>query len=521
MAAASYTTDLVDIITDPAATTGWTLISSGGGGASSFSVPETDDYIQGNQSISRNPWTAISIRGMVYNSAQTIPAGSAVFIWAKSDVAQALDTRPNGGIQALVGNATTALKCYYVDGSDTYALGGWKCYPIDPTITQSASIGSPTTATDYFGMRWSVPVSGPSKGFPYKIDALRVGSTLTLTAGDLGNGYATFTGVATFQGALTRQWGLFQFQNGTYLMQGKFQMGTSGTAVDFRDSNRAIFIADTIFVPSGFNSFEINNAASRVDWSNISISSLGTVSRGNFVMNANATVNFTSNTFTDMGTFAFLSNATDLGGTYRRCQTVTPAGATFTDSLFTNTSSTTGAITIASPSDIANMTFCSFTNNTTGPGIRITTAGTYSFIGHQFSGNTVQVEFTGTGTCSIIPSSGSNVNQANVSATGGGTITVETPQVNVILTGLKADSEVRAYLGTNPLTATVVGGIESSGTSFTFSQAAGGQDGYIQIFHVLYQPVFITLTYSALEQSIPIQQIVDRQYDRGTTFTPG
>ena len=67
MAAPSYTTDLVDIITDPAATTGWTLISSGGGGASSFSVPETDDYIQGNQSISRNPWTSVSIRGMVYN----------------------------------------------------------------------------------------------------------------------------------------------------------------------------------------------------------------------------------------------------------------------------------------------------------------------------------------------------------------------------------------------------------------------------------------------------------------------
>lgn len=525
MAAPSYTTDLVDIITDPAASTGWTLISSGGGGASSFTAPETDDYIQSANPgtvgcISRNPWTSVSIRGMVYNSAQTIPAGDAVFIWAKSDVAQALDTRANGGIQALVGNATTALKCYYVDGSDTYAIGGWKCYPIDPTVTQSTNIGTPTSATDYFGFRWSVPVSGPSKGFPYKIDAIRRGRTLTLTNGDLGNGYATFTGVATFQGNIARQWGLFQFQNGSYLQQGVFQMGTTGTPVDFRDSNRAIAIADTLFVQSGFNRFEVNNAASRVDWTNISISALGTVSRGNFEMVANADVNFETNTFTDMGTFIFQSNVTDLGSTYRRCQTVTPAGGTFTGCTFTNTQSSTGAITISAPSDIANMSNCTFTNNTTGPAIRITAAGTYSFVGHQFSGNTVQVEFTGTGTCTINPSGGSNVNQANVTATGGGTIVVNTPQVNLTLTGLKSDSEVRAYTGTDPATATEIGGVESSGTSFTFGHTSGGVAGYVQIFHVEYQPVFISLTYSSLDQTIPIQQITDRQYARGTTFTP-
>lgn len=517
MAAPSYTTDLVDIITDPAATTGWTLISSGGGGASSFTVPETDDYIQsGNPGtvgcISRNPWTAVSIRGMVYNSAQTIPAGSAVFIWAKSDVAQALDTRANGGIQALVGNATTALKCYYVDGSDTYAIGGWRCYPIDPTITPSTNIGTPTSATDYFGFRWSVPVSGPSKGFPYKIDAIRRGRTLTLTDGDLGNGYATFSGVATFQGNIARQWGLFQFQNGSYLQQGIFQMGTTGTPVDFRDSNRAISIADTLYVQPTFNRFEINNATSRVDWTNISISALGTISKGNFEMVANADVNFNGNTFTDMGTFIFQSNVTDDGSTYRRCQTITPAGGTFNSCLFTDTQSSIGAITIGSPGDIANMSYCNFTNNTVGPAIRITTAGTYSFIGHQFSGNTYQVEFTGTGTCTINPSGASNINQANVIATGGGTIVVNTPQVNVTLTGLKAGSEVRAYVGTDPNTSTSVGGTETSGTSFTFSHAQAGNDGYIVVHALGYNSIYLPYTYTAVDANIPIQQVLDRTY---------
>lgn len=602
MAAPSYTTDLVDIITDPAATTGWTLISSGGGGASSFTAPETDDYIQSASPgtlgcISRNPWTSVSIRGMVYNSAQTIAAGNAVFIWAKSDVAQALDTRVNGGLQALIGNATTALKAYYVDGSDSYAFGGWKCYAIDPTITQSTSIGTPTSVTDYFGFRWSVPVSGPSKGFPYKIDAIRRGRTLTLTAGDLANGYATFTGVATFQGDLSRQWGLFQFQNGSYLQQGNFQMGTSGAAVDFRDSNRAIAVADTLFVQSGFNRFEVNNVSSRVDWTNISISALGTVSRGNFEMINAADVNFETCTFTDMGTFIFLSTAGDIGSTYRRCLTVTPNGGSFTNSTFTNTQSSTGAITLAAPSDIANMTDCIFSANTVGPAIQITNAGNYNFVGHSFSGNTTQVSYTGisalktittatsTGTeltftstahgytngtnivvknvissgpdsynnaaneyytiastttdtftvaatktpgtytsggiatipCLLIPSGGSNVAFASSVATQTNAyIVVATPAVNVTLTGLKSGSEVRAYLGTNPATSVEIGGTETSGTSFTFSQAYGGQDGYIQIFSLQYQPVFLYITYSALDQSIPIQQVIDRQYDPGS-----
>ena len=517
MAAPSYTTDLVDIITDPTATTGWTLISSGGGGANSFTVPEVDDYIQSATPgtvgcISRSPWTAISIRGMVYNSAQTIPADSAVFIWAKSDVAQALDTRPNGGIQALVGNATTALKCYYVDGSDTYALGGWKCYPIDPTVTQSTSIGSPSAVTSFFGMRWNVPVSGPSKGFPYKIDALRYGSTLTLTAGDLANGYATFTGVATFQGDLARQWGQFQFQNGTYLMQGKFQMGTSGTAVDFRDSNRAIFIADTLFVSSGFNNFEINNAASRVDWTSISVSALGTVSRGNFNVVNNATVNIDSCSFTDMGTFNFLSNTTIIGSAFRRCSTITPASATISETTFQASNDTSGAIVLTAASQAAQLSDCLFINNAVA--IRITTAGDYSFIGHTFTGNTVQVEFTGTGTCNINPSGGSNVLQAGCTASGGGTIVVNTPSVNLTITGIVALSEVRVIRVSDGVE---LGGVEDSGTSFTFSHTLAGTVVNIYILHVDYIWYAINnYTLLALDASIPIKQIIDRQYDHGS-----
>lgn len=365
MAAPTYSTDLTDIITDPTSSTGWTLIASSSGGASSFTVPEIDDYIQSGTPgtygcISRNPWSS-SIRGMVYNSAQTIPSGSAVFIWTKSDVAQALNTKANGGIQALIGSGTGALNCYYVSGSDD-AFGGWKVYPIDPTITPSTTVGSPTSTTSYFGVRWDVPSSGPSKGFPFKIDAIRYGSTITSTNGDLSNGYATFSGASAYDGDISRSYGLFFLQNGVYLHQGNFQMGTSATAVDFRDSNRTIFIQSTDFVSSGFNRFEVNNASSYVEWKNISIRALGTVSRGDFEVVDNATVIFDSNTLTDMGTFIFQSNSNISATTFRRCDTITAGGATLSGCTFSNSIAAV-SLSTSTLSNITDNTFVSDGSN--------------------------------------------------------------------------------------------------------------------------------------------------------------
>jgi hypothetical protein len=331
MAAAAYTTDLVDIIAEMGSSTGWSLISTGGGGASSFSVPETDDFVQGANCISRNPWTSASTRGMVYSSAETVAAGDAVFFWVKADVAQALDTKANGGIQLCIGNSTSALKLYYIDGSDTYAFGGWRCVPIDPTVAQSALLGAPSAVTSFFGARWSVPVSGPSKGFPYKLDAIRKGRTLQAVSGDLGNGYATFLAAATFQGDLTRQWGLLQLQNGFYLSQGLLLLGTAATAVDFRDEGRTVFIAATDFAPSAFNTFEVRNAASRVDWTGISFKALGTVSKGRLITTDNATINIGGCTFTNMGTFGFLSALVATSTVWTGCGQITNAGGKMLD----------------------------------------------------------------------------------------------------------------------------------------------------------------------------------------------
>src|SRR6056300_787252 len=254
MAAPSYTTELTnqEIFTDGGTGT-WTLISSGGGGQNALTDPETDDYIQGSSAVSRNPFSNAA-RGMVFASTQTIASGDAVWIWTKADVAQSLDTlvpadADGAGVQVAIGSATNAIDFYYMDGSDTYQIGGWKCYVVDPTIT--ADITGRGAGTSQFGVRWNVPGSGPSKGFPFKIDAMRVGRTFSITDGDLANGYATFSGLASTAGSLANQWGVFNFSNGVYTMQGLMELGTA-TAVDFRDSNKTLFIANTEFVSSTF-----------------------------------------------------------------------------------------------------------------------------------------------------------------------------------------------------------------------------------------------------------------------------
>jgi len=371
MTAPSYVTDLADIITDPTSSSGWTLISSGGGGANSLTVPETDDYIQSATpgtygSISRNPFSS-SIRGMVYNSSQTVGSGNAVFVWTKSDVAQALASKASGGIQVLIGNTSGDLKCWYVSGNDD-AFGGWKCFPVDPTITPSTTVGSPTSTTAYFGVRWNVPASGPSKGYPFKIDAIRRGRKVTVTFGESGD-YATFAGLSSYASALARRWGQFFLKDGSYFFQGFLLLGVDGgDLVNFIDSNRVIYIQNTEFVSSAFNRIEIQNSSSVVNWTNIAISALGTVSPGTFVVTAGA-LTAESCQFIGMGAFTFLSSSSVKNTSFRGCGVVTAPGSDLRGSkIISPTVATAGSALVwnsatALDGKVDNMTFQMGSNN--------------------------------------------------------------------------------------------------------------------------------------------------------------
>lgn len=516
MAAAAYTTDLTVITVADAITNFAEPTSSTAGGLAAL---EADYFIQGTNCVSKT-FNATGIGGLAYTGGNiTIPTDGAFYTWVYYAAPNAVATKASGGIQILSGSSGANYKRFYVAGNDTYTYGGWVNYPVNPTLTASATVGTPAGTYATFG--YAVNSSNAvAKGNPFGIDAMRYGrGTLQVVSGDLANGYGTFTGAATQNDNISNRWGILSFVDGGYKFQGHLLMGTEGTAVDFRDSSKALIIQNTEFVTSGFNLFEVRNASSNVSWTDISIASLSTVSRGNFLVTGDATVLLDGCTFTDMGTFTFLANTTVIDATFRRCQTITHGGADITQSLIAGSPSTT-ALTTANPSTILD---CEFVSAGTGHAITITTPGTYTLSGIIFTGYGA----TSTTNASIYNNSGGSV---TLNISGGGSVpsyrngtsatTTIVASANVTLTGLVADSEVRAYLGTNPATATELAGTESSGTSFNFAQSSGSSAGYIHILHVNYQPIFLPLTYSSVDVSIPIQQQVDRQYARGSIFSP-
>lgn len=329
MAVPSYATDLVDIVTS--FSTGWSLTSEGGGGQNALTAPETDDFIQGTESVSRNPFST-SIRGIIYDKVTTVAvaAGDAVFYWWKADVAAALDTFANGGVHLTMGTSTTAYKKFYVAGSDTYALGGWKCIPIDPDNTGSLDRGSPGLPDyDFFGVAYDIPASGPSKGYPFKCDMIRHGRTVDVTDGEIANP-ASWDTLTIYADTTIRRWGLVQATDTGAQLQGIINWGTAAASVYSRDANRAIVLLDTEFTISSFTQLIFNNASTDLEWDGMSITALGTNNRGIITINNNASVSITTSVITDIDTTADGgTNSVWLGTTWTGCNAVTSNGGSF------------------------------------------------------------------------------------------------------------------------------------------------------------------------------------------------
>lgn len=301
-----------------------------GGGAAGLNQ-ETDYFIHGSDCVSKNAW-ASDLKGMIYDNGAgfTVPTDGAVLAWITHATPNSLAAKASGGIQLLVGDDDTNFYQFYVGGYDTLDLGGiWVPYVANPDNTlEDTSTGSPTSSHQWAGGQADLPTGGPTKGSPFGIDAMRYGRCrLDYTFGDLTNGYNTFDGAEGYGNAVSRRWGLLEYFNGVYLMQGFHRFGiTSGNLVDFRDSNKVIYIRPVDRVTSGFNRIEIQNGSSNVEWTNISISSLSTVSPGVFIITA-GTVIMTSCLFVDMGAFTFLSSTTVNDTIFRRCAAITAPGA--------------------------------------------------------------------------------------------------------------------------------------------------------------------------------------------------
>lgn len=395
MSAPIYTTDLttiaigsitVDVGTwDESTDAGWdtagAMVDDANlyyNGTACVSAQYTKD---GNGSGTTGPGTIM----YVHTSAFTIPTDGAALIhhlWAAPPALNTIGNATSAGINVLAGTTLGDFYAWKASGSDFAPApkGGWTNYAINPAIgTPDHTVG---TVTTYNMIGVAVSALAQARGNPQACNAVRYGRCESIfTDGDITNGYATLDGFALVDNISTNRWSLIDPIEGGYKWQGLMSIGTSGTPVDFRDSNRNINVANTINVTANFNKIEINNAASNVEWTAYSISALGTVSKGKFEVIDNATVLMTACTFTDLDTFIYQSNSTINGSIFRRGNTVTQGGATF-DSCVFDKSIAASSILSNNPTLITNSDFNSDGSN---HAIEITTPGTYSLTDNDFT----------------------------------------------------------------------------------------------------------------------------------------
>jgi len=446
MAAPSYTEDLTDIATgdeDPGVTA-WTNFSTNDQG-----TPKGEDsdypYIQGLYAVTQtcSKSKTIGNLGFDYGSTISLPTDGAFLVWQNFSSPFAIDdyagtSTGNAGLMVLIGDDESNFEGWDVGGKDKTPMpyGGWQCHAVNTTVTADDTATGTKTIDRVVGAQVSL-TAYPSKGEVHQVDVLRFGRCSAIFEdGDVGNGYATIPGFAAINDNQSNRWGLLQETAGGYLWQGRISLGSSGTAVDFRDSNRTIFIKWTPKVTANFNLIEILHTDSNIEMTGFTFQLLDitTASKGRLLMTDDADVAIDNCTFIDMDSFIFSvsDNAVTIDGTiFRRCGLVTQGAAVFDSCVFDEPSGAVGFLV----DDLDDVDDCIFNSDGTGHAIELDssmagnsyTMSGCSFVGYGSTGTTDAAIYNNTGgTVTIGVGTGQIPTHYNV---GAGSVTTITASV--------------------------------------------------------------------------------------------
>lgn len=527
MAVPSYTEDLTDITTAEA-TTGF---SAYGGGQSGLDQ-NADISMQGTYCVAKQITAAD--KGMYYSGAQTLAAGDHVWIWHFCGTPGLTDTIQNKGSSVLIGSDASNYCQYHVEGNDTYGAAGRiaRCYPIDYSLRTTnatppyrTATGTPTASTTVFG--GGLVTTASVKGFNVGIDAMRFGTGAYMTAGELisagdaSDDPCSFAGFQATNDAIANRWSILTEIGGGYELQGRFVVGQTNagtpTLARFKDSDRSIAFVDTIHAASDLTQIILDHASTRVEWTNINLTALGTTNRGRVTINANnPTVIVDGGTWTGVGPTTLRAATTLDGTTIRASDQITQNGATIVNALIDNNFATSAILT----SNTSAISATAFISGGTGHAFEATVAGTYSLSDCTYSGYASangstgnEVYYNNSGGAITLNVSGGNTPTIR---NGAGATTTVVSTVDITLTGMKDNTEVRVY--TNGTT-TEIAGIENvtAGTiddrTFTFSSSPDDVID-IKVFNINWiADRIIGYVVPGTNASIPIAQRIDRVYD--------
>jgi hypothetical protein len=472
MAAPTYTTDLSTLnLCENSGTFGeYTGMDDGG----SPDETDQDDVIQGSYLCSAQCSLKVGELQSIYvdyGSGVTVPTDGAILMWNKFDAGGLLEAYTSGGVRIVIGASAVNWDAWKAGGVDKTPnpYGGWFNFALNPLARTYDYRGGSGTGTTYqfAGMAISLTADGPSKGQPFKIDAIRFGRcTIIIEYGSSGDGYANFGDAAAKNdnNEVTEgynRWGLFSVSGGGYLWKGRMQIGTAN-ACEFVASDAFILVDDVVNCTANFNTIEINHVDTTVNWTNIIFKSLGTQSPGRLVMNHNTDLTWTACQFFDMGAFSFGgTNSSAPGSTFSGCGLITTEGGTFDSCTFNDTSDAAKAVIVSSPANAALITNSTFISGGTGHGLEIGgTADNLTLTGATFTGYDTANPGTAankaiyvniiSGTVNLTVSGGSGITQNYHVRSAGATVNIIAGAVDVDARCVKTDGtaleDVRVYM---------------------------------------------------------------------------
>ena len=524
-------------VNDADSNTNWANL--GGGGAGPASEPQLRYQYSGTGSVgavNKKITSTTARQGVQYDPAagavdMTAAANPLAFL--KMYVSDFSDVNTTYGCEMRIGSSNADYYDFNVAGSGANrapydqgypAQGGYLIAAINPNISawREGTTGTPAlNAVDYFGFAAQF-ITGGAKDVNLAADAIDIGRGLLLTRGDGADADAVWQDFVTFdQDTLANRWGVVVSKAGIIYAIGKLIIGESGTATAFTDTGGDVIIFPDGYVGPGDLGVEcdIQNASTVIAIADVQLigrgSSTTSDTRPDFdVIGTSGTLSLDGTQLTNFRQINFTNATTAISviNALLQCELLTQNSSDISDSTIITTSLTSVATlqdpTFGSTTDLHDVAFI---QGGAGHAIEIASAGTYNFNGLTFSGygangsDAAALDITAaSGTVTINVSNG----DTPTFKTAGATVVINN-NVTVTLTGLQSGSEVRVY---DQGTGAEIDGVESSGTSFAFSdQASNVVD--IRIFHIQYLPADIeSFTIPTVAASVPVQQVFDRNY---------
>ena len=432
------------------ATTGWTAVD--GTNTLNADVPIQSAGCIHNYSVSAGD------RGSDYDfGADTNLSNTNLYFWFALSKTAIVGDYGSTGMRVRVTNSAGDWGEWYLFGKNTIAHNGWTPWTISTDLAFDAQSATPPSLSSIRKVGWRANAV-LAKGYIY-FDAWRYGTGLKITLGTAASP-VTWEDIFAADNDSNNKYGVIIKYQGVYYLQGKLQFGDAAqTAITyFKDVSKIIIFQDAK-VGGSFYEIVLVGATGYKTSFVLGVKS-GTVGISGCIFNAASSTKpykllatdanidafgFYGCTFLEANTISLPADATNhevLNSSFEKCVEVLVSTCITENCNFISADDESILLPSGNTHKTKNSSFINNPNAT-----RIPNAGTYTFDGLKFTGNTIDIDNTSGGAVTVNCYNGANP----TTETGDTTInTAVTLTVQGVKTGTEPTNYVRCRIETYP-----------------------------------------------------------------------